>query len=256
MLDSTKRFSSRVAYYVRARPAYPPALLRFFQDDLALSPSHAVADVGAGTGLLTDLFIRNGNVTYAVEPNDDMRAAADAALSQCPNYRSTRGTAEATTLSDASVQFVTAGQAFHWFDPVATRKEFARILESDGYVALVWNERREDASAFTVEYEQLVNKYHGDPAAMTNRRQLLATDAAIAAFFAPNSFGARSFDNPQIMDRARLIDRLTSASYMPLPPDPRYAQMLAAANALFDRHQVAGHVVMPHDTRVYFGRLH
>src|SRR5690348_13627227 len=105
MGDSTTRFSNRVAYYVRSRPSYPAALLRFFQDELGLSPSHAVADVGAGTGLLTELFVRNGNVTYAIEPNDDMRAAADAALSQSPNYRSIRGAAEATTLPDASVNF-------------------------------------------------------------------------------------------------------------------------------------------------------
>ncbi|HSV13867.1 MAG TPA: class I SAM-dependent methyltransferase [Tepidisphaeraceae bacterium] len=256
MLDSTTRFSDRVAYYIRSRPRYPAALLRFFQDELGLLPSHAVADIGAGTGLLTELFVRNGNVTYAVEPNQEMRAAADAALSKCANYRSTRGTAEATTLADASMNFATAGQAFHWFEPVATRREFARILEPGGFVALVWNERPEHASTFAAAYEQLVSEYHADPTAMSTRRQLLATDAAIAAFFAPSSFDARRFDNPQSLDRSQLIDRLSSASYTPLPPDPRHAQMLAAANALFDRHQVDEYVVMPHDTRVFFGRLH
>src|SRR4051812_9918711 len=108
--DPTQRFSDRVEFYIRSRPRYPAALLRVFQEELSLTPAHRIADIGAGTGMLTELFVRNGNQTYAIEPNHAMRAAAEAALCDQPNFRSVCGTAEATTLVADSVHFVTAGQ--------------------------------------------------------------------------------------------------------------------------------------------------
>src|SRR5947209_595900 len=115
MSDPTQRFSDRAAYYARARPKYPAAVLRFFQNELALSPMHVVADIGCGTGLLAELFVRNGNGVLGVEPNASMRKVAEEVFDDWPNFRSVDGTAEATTLPDASANFVTAGQAFHWF---------------------------------------------------------------------------------------------------------------------------------------------
>jgi SAM-dependent methyltransferase len=253
--DPTQRFSDRVEFYIRSRPRYPAALLRFFQEELSLTPAQTIADIGAGTGILTELFVRNGNLTYAVEPNDAMRTAAEAALGDQPNFRSVRGTAETTTLPPGSVHFVTAGQAFHWFDAEAARLEFSRILAAGGVVALVWNERHVNGSPFAASYEQLVQQYHVDAAAVKRRHMTMQEDASIASFFGSRGFAVRSFENPQVMDRTGLIDRLASASYMPLPPDPRHADLLRAANELFDRHQRNGAIVMPHDTRVYFGRI-
>jgi ubiquinone/menaquinone biosynthesis C-methylase UbiE len=148
MISSTQRFSSRVEYYVKARPKYPNAMLRFFQSNLGLSPIHSIADIGSGTGFLTELFVRNGNPTYAVEPNTPMRQAAEAYLREWSNFHSVDGTAEATTLAESSVDFVTAAQAFHWFNPELSAKEFQRILKPGGVVALIWNERLTDASPF------------------------------------------------------------------------------------------------------------
>jgi SAM-dependent methyltransferase len=118
MSDSTKRFSTRVPFYVRSRPGYPASLIEFFRSNLSLKPDHTIADIGSGTGILSQLFLHNGNTVYCIEPNAEMRAAGDSQLAQYPNYRPIHGTAEATTLADSSVDFVTAGQAFHWFDPV------------------------------------------------------------------------------------------------------------------------------------------
>ena len=139
--DPTRRFTNRVANYARYRPGYPPAVLTCLRDECGLSPGSTVADVGSGTGILTELFLANGNHVYAVEPNEAMRQAAELSLAHYPGFTSVDGRAEATTLADDSVDFVTAGQAFHWFDAAASRVEFNRILRPGGYTALVWNAR-------------------------------------------------------------------------------------------------------------------
>ena len=155
--DSIQRFSDRVDSYAKYRPTYPPEVLRCLQDQMGLAPEMIVADVGAGTGLLTERFLHNGNTVYAVEPNEGMRKAAEAALNQYPNLRAVDGRSEATTLPDGSVDLVTAAQAFHWFEPVATRAEFVRILRPPCWVALIWNDRRDTATPFMTAYRQMLD---------------------------------------------------------------------------------------------------
>src|SRR5947209_11876909 len=127
-IDSTSRFSSRVENYIRYRPGYPQSVVELLAGECGLTPTSVVADVGSGTGILTELFLRNGNTVYGVEPNREMREAGEGLLAGYPNFHSVDGRAEATGLPDASVDFVTAGQAFHWFDAQGARAEFSRIL--------------------------------------------------------------------------------------------------------------------------------
>ncbi len=247
MIPPTQRFSNRVDFYVRARPRYPAALLRFFQSELSLSPTHGVADIGSGTGFLTELFVRNGNPTYAVEPNAPMRAAAEAYLAEWPNFHSIDATAEATTLAAASIDFVTAGQAFHWFDVALANREFRRILKPSGIVALVWNEQVKDGSQLMVEYQQLVQ---------THRKEKLRDDDGmedIARFFGSSGYRSAAFENPQSLDFQGLVDRIASSSYMRLPKDAGYDAQLNQAKAIFDRHQKNGTVQFLHQTQVFYG---
>jgi ubiquinone/menaquinone biosynthesis C-methylase UbiE len=139
--DVTQRFSSRVDNYIRYRPGYPDAILDTLRDAYGLTPASIVADVGSGTGILTEMFLRHGNVVYGIEPNREMREAAERLLAGYDRFHSVAATAEDTTLGDDSVDLVTAGQAFHWFDPSKARAEFARVLKPGGWVALIWNER-------------------------------------------------------------------------------------------------------------------
>src|SRR4051812_34197437 len=147
MTDSTTRFSSRVNAYMRTRPDYPAEILDTLKQDCGLTESSVIADIGSGTGILSRMFLSNGNTVYGVEPNREMREAGEKLLSPAyPQYQSIAATAETTSLPNASVDFVTAGQAFHWFDRGKCRVEFARILRPHGWVALVWNERLTDST--------------------------------------------------------------------------------------------------------------
>src|SRR5690349_8160888 len=135
MLDPKERFSSRVEDYVRHRPLYPIEVLRQLQSDCKLTPAWVVADVGAGPGNLSRLFLDNGNAVFAVEPNRNMRDAGKALLGNDPHFLSVEGSAEDTTLGQESVDLIVAGQAFHWFDQPLAKREFARISKPGGWAA-------------------------------------------------------------------------------------------------------------------------
>src|SRR5277367_285802 len=126
--NSKERFTTRVDDYVRFRPGYPAEVIGVLREECGLAPESVIADIGSGTGILTKLFLENGNSVYGVEPNAAMRESGEQFLKEYRLFRSVAAPAEATTLPNASVDFVVAGQAFHWFDPWAVRSEFARIL--------------------------------------------------------------------------------------------------------------------------------
>jgi len=252
MADSTRRFSSRVDTYVKYRPSYPPEVIALLAAMCGLMPDALIADIGAGTGLLAELFLKNGNRVVGVEPNREMREAGERLLADYPQYKSIDGTAEATTLGDQSVDIITAGQAFHWFDRAKSRAEFARILRPGGWVALVWNERRIDSTPFLQAYEQLLRTYSSEYETL-NHRQI--DQAIIAAFYAPGTFALHSFANTQIFDFDGVQGRLLSSSYTPEPGQPTYQPMLDGLTAIFQRCQVDGTVAFEYDTNVYYGRL-
>src|SRR3982074_3012215 len=136
----TARFSDRVENYVRYRPGYPPEVLDLLRTECGLRPSHIVAAIASGTGVFTRLLLENGNSVFAVEPNAAMREMGNRqleSLSAGDRLASVAGTAEETTLKSASVDFVTAAQAAHWFDLPRARAEFVRILRPEGWGAVI-----------------------------------------------------------------------------------------------------------------------
>jgi SAM-dependent methyltransferase len=249
--SSTERFSNRVADYIRYRPHYPSAVIDCLQTRCDFTPATVVADIGSGTGILTALLLRQGNTVYGVEPNRDMRTAGEQQLAEYARFHSLAGTAEATTLGDRSIDLITAAQAFHWFDLPATRREFQRILKPQGWVMLLWNARREDSTAFAQAYEQLLQRYGTDYAAINHKR--IDTEALRPFFGGP--FHTTTMDNQQQFDYAGVQGRLLSSSYTPAFGHPDHAPMLADLREIFDRHQVNGTVSFEYDTTLYYGHL-
>lgn len=250
--DSKQRFSSRVADYVRYRPGYPAAILDLLRAERGLTPASVIADVGSGTGLLARLFLENGNELYGVEPNSEMRAAGEQWLQSYPRFHSIAAPAEATTLPDGSVDFVVAGQAFHWFEPPAARKEFARILRPRGSVAVVWNERRIETSALLRAYEEMLRRFSDDYAQVSAQ---YPEGRRMAEFFAPGKFSERTFPNEQLFDFKGLRGRLLSSSYSPPKDHPNHAPMLDELRQIFDAHNENGRVRIEYTTHIYYGGL-
>src|SRR5439155_2562540 len=112
-VDSKARFSSRVGDYVRYRPRYPRDVVSMLSSEVGLTRDWVVADVGAGTGISAELFLENGKVVWCVEPNREMRGAAEGLLSKYAGFRSVEGTAEETGLGSGSIDLIVCAQAFH-----------------------------------------------------------------------------------------------------------------------------------------------
>lgn len=249
--DPTQRFSNRVENYVRYRPHYPAGVLDILRENIGLKAEAVVADVGSGTGISAEPFLRNGNPVLAVEPNREMRAAAERLLGGFPGFRSIPGTAEATTLPDASIDCVVAAQAFHWFNPARTQAEFRRILRPDGWVVLLWNTRLKDATPFQRAYEKLLESYAGDYAQVKHER----IDAAALAGFYAGGYQVRTLPNLQAFDLESLKGRLLSSSYAPTETQEGYAPMIGALQEIFAEHQQGGRVRFDYETQIYFGRV-
>jgi SAM-dependent methyltransferase len=249
--NATSRFSDRVENYVRYRPGYPPEVLQALQAECGLLPSHVVADIASGTGIWTRRLLENSNPVFGVEPNAEMRLAGERLLAAFPNFTSIAGTAEATTLSDHSVDFVTAAQAAHWFDRKESRSEFVRILKLGGWLALLWNERVTDSTKFLRDYEQLLLTYGTD---YQDIRHEHTTDE-VNEFFDPAPFQERVFEMRQEFDYAGIEGRLLSSSYAPGPEHPQHAPMLRELRRIFDSCAVNGRAAFDYKTRLYFGRL-
>ena len=250
--NSTTRFSDRVADYIKYRPSYPVEIIDLLAEHCGLTPDSVIADIGSGTGILTKLFLENGNPVIGVEPNREMREAAEEYLSDYARFTSLDGSAEATRLPGHSMDFILAGQAFHWFDREKTRAEFQRIAKEGAWVMLIWNDRRTDATPFLKDYEKLLAEFGTDYAEINHKN---VQDAAVFTAFYGAAPSQATFDNVQRFDFAGLMGRVASSSYMPGRSDPRFPAMEQAARAIFDRHQVQGRVAFEYDTRVYYGEM-
>src|SRR5215471_17721324 len=249
--NATSRFSDRVENYILYRPGYPTAALETLQHECGLNSAHVIADIASGTGIGTRVLLENGNAVYGVEPNTDRREAGERLLADFPRFTSVNGKAEATSLSDASIDFVTSAQAAHWFDRVRAGQEFSRILKPSGWLVLLWNEREVDTTPFLGDYEQLLLTYGTDYADVRHE----GTTDAVHEFFDPEPYTERVFPLTQEFDYSGLEGRLLSSSYAPGPEHPKHSAMLSELRKLFEQHAQGGRVRFDYKTRVYFGHF-
>lgn len=250
--DSTTRFSSRVDDYIKYRPHYPLEIIDLLAARCDLTPESVIADIGSGTGILARLFLENGNPVIGVEPNREMREAGEQYLAEYARFTSLDGTSETTRLPSHAMDFIVAGQAFHWFDQVKSRTEFMRILKEDGWLVLLWNDRRIDTTPFLQAYEALLQEFGTDYNEINHKN--VQDKTVFAAFYGEAPLEA-TFDNVQRFDLDGLLGRLNSSSYMPGRDHPQHAPMVQRAKEIFESYQQGGRVAFEYDTRVYYGMM-
>ncbi|MFT4095174.1 MAG: class I SAM-dependent methyltransferase [Niabella sp.] len=246
MTDSKQRFSDRVADYIKYRPKYPKEIIEILKENIALQAGDIIADIGAGTGFLTELFLNNGNETYAVEPNEAMRTACADLYGQYEQLKIINGSAENTTLPGHSVDVIVAGQAFHWFEQKASKKEFERILCPGGHIVLVWNARKDDAP-FTRGYEQILIQNIPEYKTLDHRN---VDDRAISAFFDPRKMKKTILPNSQVFGWEGFKGRVLSSSYVP-KSGPVHDTIMQEIKILFDQHEQNGKVIFEYETIIY-----
>ncbi len=249
-LDPTRRFTRRADFYSRYRPGYPKEIIRILEREIGFSDEQVVADIGSGTGLLTKIFLRNGNKVFGVEPNDKMRAYAERDLGTFRKFVSVKGTAERTTLKGQSADLITVGQALHWFKKAKTVKEFARISKPGGSLCVVYNEWKRK-ERFTRAYRRLINRNE------RYRAEIPHVDAKyMAEFFEHGRYSSFTLPNEQVVNSEGLRGRLLSASYIPSPGEgERFNRFERDVRRLFESYSFGGQVRLLYETELSAGRV-
>jgi len=248
----TERFSDRVDDYIKYRPHYSREVVAALRRECGLTPAHRVVDVGCGTGLLAKIFLENGNPVIGLEPNENMRKAGASFLTGFEKFQMVEGTAEHTTLPDRSADFVIAGQAFHWFQPEATRREFARVVKPGGWVVLVWHDRDMESTPFLRAYEDFLQRFATDYSTVAHNK--VANYGSLERFYAPDRMNLIEQEALQRFDLDSLRGRLLSSSYAPRE-GPAAEVMLQALPSLFAKYAEHSEVALQYKTKIYFGHL-
>jgi ubiquinone/menaquinone biosynthesis C-methylase UbiE len=249
MIDPTERFSDRVEHDVNGRPTYPTAIIGLLESEFGFDEFKVIADIGSGTGISAELFLRNGNRVFGVEPNTAMRKAAERLLAQYPRFVSMSGSAEATTLKDASCDVLVAGQAFHWFDKHRAVREFRRIAEPESTTVLMWNDRTA-STEFMVAYEQFIRQYSTDYKEVNHKN---ISEDTIAEFLSPSKVNRYEFHHDRLQDCEGLRSLVLSSSYMPNRQHARFEEMLGALRYLFNSYEDRGVVRFEYEARLSCG---
>jgi len=234
----TQRFSHKAEYYAKYRPKYPKETITILKKNNVLINSKIIADIGSGTGILSKLFLDAGYSVYGVEPNNDMRRYAEGFLKYFKKYKSMKGTAESTNLPSHSIDLITVGQAFHWFDPDKAKSEFKRILKPKGYVMLIWNSR----SLSGTLYSEYLKKYSKD------YDKIKSMEVDYDAFF--TNYKHIELQNPHLLDFEELKGLTLSSSYFPMSFTD---EMLEELKEIFNKTNKNGKVIIDYTTNIYYG---
>lgn len=243
-----EKFSGKAEIYQKYRPYYPRSLfdllyLRYVDSDAV------IADIGSGTGKFAKLLLDRGNTVYCVEPNVDMMDKAKILLARYDGFRPVCASAENTSLPDSSVDFITAAQAFHWFDKRAFAKECKRISKGKAVCALVWN-AYDSKSTAVKELETLnfscLTKFKGFAGGMS-------PESGVTDFF--QQYETFNFSEDHHFDSDSFIGRCFSSSYSPDRQSEEGKRYLSLLNDFFEKHSERDVLSLPVSTVCHIGTL-
>jgi len=252
LMKSNEKFTGKAEVYAKYRPSYSHEYIEYLISQACLNEDSIIADIGSGTGILSNQLLERGYTVIGVEPNDDMRTIAEQTLKTDSRFISIKGTAENTTLNDNSIDQVTVAQAFHWFDMEPFRLECQRILKQDGRVALVWNSR-DGSSDKNKESAEVCQKYCPNFKGFSGGME--ETPIAFQQFFKDGKYELKLFRNDLQFNLNGFLGRYLSASYSPKKTHEEYHLFITALSNLFEKYSNHGQIVIPNITRSYLGKV-
>ena len=258
----TERFSGKAGIYSQYRPSYPDAFIDYLYNEVCFKAESIIADIGSGTGKLTEQLLKQKSFVYGVEPNDDMRNMANELLSNYPNYKSVAATAEDTELPNDSVDFITAAQAFQWFDSIRFKAECQRILKKNGKVILVRNERdfKNEMvgknvvinNKYTPERNRIEYTAKNNPSAGSHNTYKPGSEADL---YIVGAYEYKELLNIIEMEEEVFIGWNLSGSYAPNESDVSYESYIAALKELFNEYRNGNCMSVPFITKSYVGTV-
>jgi SAM-dependent methyltransferase len=248
-MDGTERFTTKAEKYARYRWDYAPEAIHCILETAKVAGGSTVADIGSGTGILTKHFLDRAKNVYAVEPNSEMRRMAEKALSQHPSFRSVDGRAKATGMPDSSIDLIVVGQAIHWFEPDAARREFLRVLKPDGWLAILWNRGTDEDLGAALK--AVCSEENGCDAARKAGPGAKPPDF----YFGSDDFLKQSFPFSLSETWEEFFGGLCSASATPDEGHPCFSRFEGAARDVFERFSMDGSIVVGVCTELRMGQL-
>lgn len=245
-LNPRSRFSEHVGDYALYRPSYSNLAIQYLEKEIGLRNRY-IADIGAGTGILTKQLLINENRVIAIEPNDDMRKVCEQELKGFQGIQIMKGTAENTFLPDKCLDMIFVAQAFHWFNAEKAIHEFFRILKKQGYIILLWNELKSHKSNFRDDYDKLFSSFSRE----YRENCIEINEEWLRKIMNGNKLIKKVFDNHKFMNREQFLGRLLSSSFCPCSNE----KFLNEGSKLFEKYQTEGKIVMEYDTLLYYAKI-
>ncbi len=238
--------------YLAYRPRFPRGIIAFLREHGALPDAAVVADVGAGTGMLAEIFLEAGHRVIAVEPNSEMMESCRALAAQQPKLEVVKGSAEATTLPDASVDLIAVGRAMHWFDWPRAHREFARILRPDGWVLVATSGHRDSGAPVSSRLSEILRKWRMDSAEADTTRDF---NQRLQGFLDTSSWHRRTLHHAMTVNFATLLGYAGSLSAIPRAGEHGYDGMVTELQTVFEEYQQDGILITPLSSDLHLGHL-
>lgn len=247
--ESQMSFTGRSNNYDRYRPSYPNEVLSLIQSTVGRQKI-SIADIGSGTGKLTEILLESDNEVYAIEPNADMRSESEKKLGVKKNFHSINGVAENTTLMKDSVDVITCAQAYHWFDNDLTLQEFHRIIKPDGYGFLIWNAPGDNP--YNKELGETFEAYAVKKAPHTNPS---TNEERAKHLFGEGNYLKAEFEHKILEPYEAFRGASLSTSYAPKAGDDNYDNYISSIKAIFDKYSINGLLESKFIAECYYGKL-
>lgn len=243
-MDSKEKFTFKSRIYDTYRPKYSEQFIDSIIDDYPISHFDKIADIGAGTGILTQQLLRIGCEIFAIEPNKEMRKIAENKFLNEKKCHVINGSAEKTTLNDNSIDLIIVAQAFHWFEIQSFKKEFLRISKRNKAI-LVWNTKK-TSQPYIAELEEVNQKYCKDFKGFSGGIKV----DEISSFF-DNHYIKKVFENNLRMKRQNFINGILTGSYTPNKEDKGYDEYVQKVEDIFEKYCKDNELIIENDTIAY-----
>lgn len=248
-MDTTTVYSTKAEKYAKFRWDYAEKAIETIFTITQITRHSIVADLGAGTGILTRHFATKAKAIYAIEPNFELRQILTRDLSAIPAISIMVGTAEATQLPDTSVDVLTVAQAIHWFQPEPARQEMMRILKNDGWLVLLRNYGTNRAHNEAIG--NLMTKAFGADFSKVNERP---KEKPIRFYYGNDAFQKFVFPFAFRQNWDEFIGSLTTASFMPDEDHPLFQKLETRAREIFARFAQHDYIKVEGETELIIGQ--
>lgn len=251
-MNTNDRFNGKGNNYSKYRPSYPKEYIDYLIKESNLNENSKIFDIGAGTGILTEILVKRGLKVTAVEPNLDMAIFIEDLTKKYSNLKFINSLAEDINYNKKDVDLITVAQAFHWFDVAKFKNQCKKILKDGGKVALLWNIRDENDKIIKESFDickRLCQSFQGFSGGVGDNID------NIKAFFKDEKYSYTEFENNLEYNLEMFIGRNISASYAPNEEDKNYKIFIKELTDLFNKYKRDEKVIIKNKVKSYIGNV-